>query len=68
MKRHAVLEVGKTYKNRGGGEFRCLAALTDDKYVLVNVKSHWRLTAHTITMYDDGTIEWDYSTDGFFEA
>ena len=28
------------------------------------VKDGWTLEAHTITMYEDGTIEWDYSTGG----
>ena len=68
MKRNTVLEIGKVYKNRGGGEFRCLDSYNDDSFCLVNTKSHWRLTAHNITMYDDGTIEWDYSSNGFFEA
>ena len=68
MKRHAILEVGKVYKNRGGGKFLCLDPLSDDSFCLVNIESHWRFTAHTITLYDDGTIEWDYSAHGFFEA
>uniref|UniRef100_UPI003FF0DD19 hypothetical protein n=1 Tax=Dysosmobacter welbionis TaxID=2093857 RepID=UPI003FF0DD19 len=28
------------------------------------VKDGWTLEAHTITMYEDGAIEWDYSTGG----
>lgn len=68
MKRHTILEVGKVYKNRGGGEFLCLGPYEGDSFCLVNIKSHWRFIAHTITTYDDATIEWDYSSHGFFEA
>ena len=27
----------------------------------------WICTAHRLIMYEDGTIEWGYSTDGHFE-
>lgn len=66
MKRHFILDEGKVYENKNGGAYRCIGMRNDFAY-LVNVKSHWRFIAHTITMYDDGTIEWDYSTNGFFE-
>ena len=31
-----------------------------------NTVSGWTLVAHGITRYEDGTIEWDYSTGGGF--
>lgn len=31
-----------------------------------NVRTGWIFWAHVITMYEDGTIEWDYSTVGSF--
>lgn len=64
--RHAVLERGKVYKNKGGGEFRCNDIFSDGADV-TNIKSGWRCLAHNITLYDDGTIEWDYSTKGYFD-
>ena len=58
------LTEGQIYKNRGGGSFRCLSVTGTHDPILTNVESGWTFTAHTITMYRDGTIEWDYSTGG----
>lgn len=63
--RHAKLQEGQTYTNRGGGTFRCLGVTTDGA-IVQNVNSGWRCFAHVITMYEDGTIEWDFSTGGSF--
>ena len=60
-------EPGKVYKNHGGGEFRCLS-ISDSSAVMVNTKSGWTFTAHGVQQYEDGTIEWDYSTGGYFAA
>ena len=69
MKRHAALEKGNQYKNKNGNSvFECRDACAGgDAYVLINLNSRWTFIAHIITMYDDGTIEWDYSTGGHFE-
>ena len=64
--RHAELETRKEDKNRGGGTFRCLRKTADDTYYMQNTKSLWLFEAHVITLYEDGSIEWDYSTDGHF--
>lgn len=70
-KRNAVLEAGRIYQNRGGGKFRCLISWgghgQESRAVVRNIDSGWRCTAHGITMYEDGTIEWDYSAGGFFD-
>lgn len=63
--RHAKLQEGQIYRNRGGGMFRCLR-ITSDGAIVKNIKSRWTCFAHVITMYEDGSIEWDYSTDGSF--
>lgn len=65
MKRNATLEVGKTYTNRNGIKYTCTRQDDIDAYVLVS-EGGYRCVAHVITMYDDGTIEWDYSTGGYF--
>lgn len=70
-KRNVTLEQGKTYKNRGGGTFRCLQVggfLRTGDATVQNVASGWTCTAHGVTMYEDSTIEWDYSTGGRFES
>lgn len=66
MIRHATLEIGKVYKNKGGGNFLCIRQIDESTYQMLNVKSSWMLEAHEITMYEDGTIEWDYSSHGYF--
>ena len=33
---------------------------------MINEKSGWTITVHNVRMYDDGSIEWDYSTGGHF--
>lgn len=60
------LEFGKVYTHRNPavGSFRCLANLRFA--VLQNTVSGWMFTAHGVGMYEDGTIDWDYSTKGHF--
>lgn len=58
-------EEGVTYRNAGGGTFRCIHAYgTVGKFV--NVKTGWEFTANGCRQYFDGSIEWDYSTGGHF--
>lgn len=65
MTRGAALVAGETYRNRAGGTFYCMTG--GETPIMQNVASGWTLVAHTVTVYDDGTIEWDYSTGGYFE-
>lgn len=59
---------GRIYTNHGGGRFLCIAG-GDDPFssVMKNIASGWTLEAHNIGIYEDGTIDWDYSTGGFFK-
>lgn len=60
---------GKQYKNAGGGTFRCLSSgkgLPAGEATMQNVASGWTFEAHGCGIYDDGTIDWDYSTGGYF--
>lgn len=66
MDRHVRLEKGEIYRNRSGSQFRCDKILPDGA-IMTNIESGWRLNAHVITQHDDSTIEWDYSTGGYFE-
>ncbi len=59
-------ERGKIYKNRGGGEYLCIRGLDGDA-IMRNVASGWMFWANGVTQYEDGSIEWDYSTDGHWE-
>ncbi len=56
-------EQGKTYKNRGGGEYLCIRGL-DGGALMRNVASGWTFWANGVMQYEDGSIEWLYSTDG----
>ena len=60
---------GRIYKNNGGGQFICIAT-GDDTYsaVMKNIESGWTITANGIGIYEDGTIDWDYSTGGYFDS
>lgn len=66
VQRHAQLEVGQTYTNKNGSDYKVLSG-SGDTWIMRQPKSGWTFTAHVITMYDDGQIEWDYSTDGTFD-
>lgn len=60
-------EQGKVYANKGGGEFLCLRNYHGGDACMRNVKSGWTFMAHGVQQYEDGTIEWDYSTGGQFD-
>lgn len=59
-------EAGKTYENEGGGSFHCLSSGPAGEAVMQNVASLWTIDAHGCGIYEDGRIDWDYSTGGHF--
>lgn len=56
-------EVGTVYTNRNGSEYRCKEFIADGA-IMERLKDGWTLNAHGVQQYEDGTIEWDYSTGG----
>ena len=69
----ATLEAGMVYRLHGEkSQFECLHQLygsfysPQHTYRLFNVKSGWSFIAHGVNMYEDGSIDWDFSTDGYF--
>ena len=63
-----IPETGVIYANAGGGNFRCLRGGGYTATALMqNIASGWTCVAHGIVRYEDGTIEWDYSTGGYFD-
>ncbi|MGN0106374.1 MAG: hypothetical protein ACI4A5_01595 [Hominilimicola sp.] len=66
MKRHAVLKRGEIYNNKYGGRYKCLDAYENGDAKMINIDSGWCFDANCVTLYDDGTIEWDFSTHGKF--
>ena len=61
-----IPETGRTYTNAGGGSFCCLMENGRGDAVMQNVSSLWTFMAHGCGIYEDGTIDWDYSTGGHF--
>ena len=57
---------GEEYENAGGGRYYCDKCYSDSAR-MINVVSGWSCLAHRIVRYEDGTIEWDYSTGGHFK-
>ena len=58
-------EIGKTYRNHGGGTFRCLWS-SDTGATFINTKSGWKFSATEVIQYSDGSIEWAWSSGGHF--
>ena len=56
---------GEIYENAGGGRYFCEKSYGSDAW-MINVSSGWSFFAVGIVRYEDGTIEWDCSTDGHF--
>lgn len=62
--RNYALAVGKIYTNRNDKDYLCKGLREPGCYIMERTTDGWTLEAHIITMYEDGTIEWDYSTGG----
>ena len=72
--------VGQIYKNRNGRECCCLSnasypngetaqkalARGEHQTGMVRMSDGWSFTAHGLHQYEDGTVEWNYSTGGAF--
>lgn len=59
---------GTSYRNQGGGVFECIG--TPDqagRVIMRNQASGWTFYAHGVGIYDDDSIDWNYSTGGHFE-
>lgn len=68
----ATLEAGTVYTLHGEkSTFECICQLSDfyspqHTFRLINTLSGWSFIAHGVNIYEDGTIDWDFSTDGHF--
>lgn len=60
-------EQGKVYKNKGGGDFLCIRGFNGNA-IMQNIASGWTFKANGVVQYEDGSIEWDYSTEEHFES
>jgi len=79
-KKYIIPVVGQIYTNRNGCGYRCTGnhtylceeteqrslALGEHVAGMERVSDGWELSAHGVIQYEDGTIEWNYSTGGHF--
>lgn len=70
MGNRAVLEVGKVYRLQSSfaSDYKVLRICSADPYcaILQQVVSKWTFRANGTNLYEDGRIDWDYSSDGYF--
>lgn len=67
------LKVGSLYRlhDRDGYILECIRLLPDDFYSPFSARvrstvTGWTMDIHGVNQYEDGSIDWDYSTNGFF--
>lgn len=69
--KYIKLEPGRVYRNRNGKDYRCITPgylpYREGEARMQNINTGWTFRAHGVQMYEDGTIEWDYSTGGYFD-
>ena len=64
-----IAAVGEVYRNQGGGSFLCKTAPDQaGGQIMQNTVSKWTFRAQGIGIYEDGSIDWDYSTGGYFQT
>lgn len=64
---------GRIYRNRNGRDYLCIQTirhtLPDDSLaVFERITDNWHLVAHGVMQYEDGTIEWNYSSGGHWPS
>ncbi len=80
QKKYILPVVGQLYKNRNGREYCCLSnasylsqsnmrvavSLGEHRASMVRMSDGWSFVAHGLQQYEDGTVEWNFSTGGAF--
>lgn len=67
-------KVGEVLENNGGFSVVVLPSICNGiaegraHAVVKNTRSGWVCTAHGIGIYEDGRVDWDGSTDGYFDS
>lgn len=63
-----IPQEGVVYENRNGWRYLCVASPTekdtDDAATMQRISDGWTVKAHNVYLYPDGSIEWDFHTDG----
>lgn len=72
-----MLDIGKMYELHTGNDdhhgkvLECIGRCYNDEYSkytcwIRSTVTGWTMKCHGINMYPDGTIDWDFSTNGYF--
>ncbi len=62
-----IPEYGQIYEHTNGVRYECIDFEPSDKRARFrNVKTLWTKVAHGIGIYEDGRIDWEYSSNGTF--
>lgn len=62
-----MLTRGTIYKHHDNGNtYMCLMSDKEDARLMCMEGHHWTILAHSVHVYEDGTIDWWYSTGGYF--
>lgn len=78
--KYIVPIIGQVYTNRNGQDYCCLTntdypnpgdrqrtvSLGEHQATLVRMSDGWSIVVHGLQQYEDGTVEWNYSTCGAF--
>lgn len=75
----SLLKVGELYElhtgvpDHKGQVLECLRILTDDYYspysaLVRSTITGWTMMVHGTNIYEDGSIDWDFSTNGYFST
>lgn len=68
----SVLDVGKYYNLVGHAEKNLLVLrkvadpYSEFTYRVRSSTTGWTMTIHGVNMYSDGSIDWDFSTNGYY--
>ena len=68
MRTRFTPRICETFKLKNStAEYICLKVFGEYKATLKKKKTGWTLVANGLGRYPDGSIDWDFSTEGHFE-
>lgn len=82
QRKYFMPAVGQIYINRNGSTYRCISNaeypdeilmrravdLGEHRSSMLRITDGWSITVHGICRYEDGSVEWNYSSGGSFQC
>ena len=60
---------GETFTLKDSNQiYKCIKTTGIQTAIMQNKETRWTLEAHGLAYYEDGSIDWDFSTGGHFEG